>query len=33
LKSLRVWLPIRFDGETPYLEWLDEWGREEFEGA
>ena len=25
LRSLRVRLPIRFDGETPYLEWLDEW--------
>lgn len=20
-----VWLPVRFDGEIPYIEWLDEW--------
>jgi len=26
-----VWLPIRFDGETPYLDWLDEWKTEDFE--
>jgi hypothetical protein len=28
-----VWLPVRFDGETPYLERLDEWVLEEFEDA
>lgn len=26
-----VWLPFRFDGETPYLEWMDEWKIEDFE--
>lgn len=26
-----VWLPIRFDGEVPYLEWRDEWRLDEFE--
>ncbi len=28
-----VWLPIRFDGDLPYLEWLDEWRLEDFEDA
>ncbi len=26
-----VWLPIRFDGEMPYIEWHDEWKIEDFE--
>ena len=26
-----VWLPVRFDGETPYIEWLDEWRFEDFD--
>jgi len=26
-----VWLPFRFDGEQPYIEWLDEWRVEDFE--
>ncbi len=26
-----VWLPIRFDGEKPYIEWLDEWKIEDYE--
>ena len=26
-----VWLPIRFDGDKPYIEWLDEWRTEDFE--
>lgn len=26
-----VWLPFRFDGEKPYIEWLDEWKWEDFE--
>ena len=26
-----VWLPIRFDGERPYIEWKDEWSLDEFE--
>jgi hypothetical protein len=33
LRNLPGWLPIRFDGEMPYLEWLDERGLEEFEDA
>ena len=23
-----IWLPIRFEGEQPVIEWLDEWGIE-----
>lgn len=26
-----VWLPIRFDGERPYIEWREEWSLDEFE--
>ena len=26
-----VWLPIRFDGETPSIEWVDEWRIEDYE--
>lgn len=25
-----VWLPIRFNGEIPYLTWMDEWKIEDF---
>lgn len=26
-----VWLPIRFDGEIPYIDWKDSWKLENFE--
>jgi len=26
-----VWLPIRFDGDRPYIEWLDEWSPDDFD--
>lgn len=26
-----VWLPIRFEGEHAYIEWLDEWKLEDFD--
>lgn len=26
-----VWLPIRFDGEMGYIDWLDEWNLDQFE--
>ena len=26
-----VWLPIRFEGEQAYIEWLDEWKLEDFD--
>ena len=26
-----VWLPIRFEGERPYIEWRSEWSLDEFE--
>ena len=26
-----VWLPFRFDGEQPYLDWHDEWRIEDYE--
>lgn len=26
-----VWLPIRFDGEMPYIDWHDEWRIEDYE--
>jgi hypothetical protein len=26
-----VWLPIRFEGDIPVIEWLDEWRIEDFE--
>ena len=25
-----VWLPIRFDGAYPVIEWLDEWRVEDY---
>jgi hypothetical protein len=25
-----VWLPVRFDGEMPYLDWKDEWHVEDY---
>lgn len=28
-----VWLPIRFDGDRPVVDWRDEWSPEEFENA
>lgn len=30
LKNSRyLWLPVKFDGETPYVEWTEEWNPEE----
>ncbi len=26
-----VWLPIEFDGDTPYIKWYDEWRVEDFD--
>ena len=26
-----VWLPLRFDGEMAYIDWLDEWKIEDYE--
>ena len=26
-----VWLPIRFEGDTAYLDWRDEWSLDEFD--
>jgi len=26
-----VWLPLRFDGDMPIIEWYDEWRVEDFE--
>ncbi|MFE1665742.1 family 43 glycosylhydrolase [Microbacterium sp. P02] len=26
-----VWLPIRFDGDRPFIDWIDEWSPEDFE--
>ncbi|WP_394525561.1 family 43 glycosylhydrolase [Paenarthrobacter nicotinovorans] len=26
-----VWLPIRFDGDRPYIEWVDEWTPNDFD--
>lgn len=26
-----VWLPLRFDGDRVYIDWLDEWRIEEYE--
>ncbi|OQB13606.1 MAG: Glycosyl hydrolases family 43 [Firmicutes bacterium ADurb.Bin193] len=26
-----VWLPVKFDGDIPYLEWYDQWRIEDFE--
>lgn len=28
-----VWLPLRFDGETVYIDWREEWSLDEFEDA
>lgn len=25
-----VWLPLKFDGETVFIEWMDEWKMEDF---
>lgn len=25
-----IWLPVRFDGDRPYLEWRDEWSLDEY---
>jgi hypothetical protein len=32
-QARHVWLPIRFEGERPYVDWRDEWSLDEFEGA
>lgn len=29
--ATHVWLPIRFRGERPYVEWRDEWSLDEFD--
>jgi len=26
-----VWLPFRFDGDYPILEWRDEWSPDDFD--
>lgn len=26
-----VWLPIKFDGDRPFIEWVDEWKVEDFD--
>ena len=26
-----VWLPLRFDGDKVYIDWLDEWRIEDYE--
>ncbi|MDO4337385.1 MAG: family 43 glycosylhydrolase [Eubacteriales bacterium] len=26
-----VWLPLRFEGDMPYIDWLDEWRIEDYE--
>ncbi len=26
-----VWLPVRFDGDMPVLDWHDEWRVEDFD--
>jgi len=30
-KSRYVWLPIRFNGDRPYIDWRSEWSLDEFE--
>ena len=30
-RATYVWLPIRFDGERPYVDWRSEWSLDEFE--
>lgn len=29
-KARYVWLPIRFDGERPFVDWREEWKLDEF---
>lgn len=29
--AMHVWLPVRFDGDRPYLEWRSEWSLDEFD--
>lgn len=29
--AVYVWLPIRFENEMPYIEWIDEWKLEDFD--
>ena len=29
-KADYVWLPVRFDGKRPYIDWLDEWKIEDY---
>jgi len=29
-KARHVWLPIRFDGDRPYIDWREEWRLDEF---
>lgn len=26
-----VWLPLRFDGDRPYIDWVDEWSPDDFD--
>jgi hypothetical protein len=26
-----VWLPLRFDGDMPLIDWLDEWRIEDYD--
>ena len=26
-----VWLPLRFEGEMPFIDWHDEWRIEDFD--
>ncbi|WP_311259007.1 hypothetical protein [Microbacterium sp. WCS2018Hpa-9] len=28
-----VWLPIRFDGDRPIIDWREEWSPDEYEDA
>ena len=30
-KATYVWLPIRFDGEQPVIDWTDEWRLEDYQ--
>jgi hypothetical protein len=29
-KARYVWLPVKFDGDRPYIDWRDEWSLDEF---